>query len=282
MATAAVGSIRDPKTLFAIFKYGIYTLLCVNVFLFFKEELFASAVTFSDGLSLAQLAEAFAATIDTAAWIVLLLIFELETSVLRDEKAEGVLKWTLHGVSALCYLLILYSFWGYVAKLYTLSTGFAPFPVADACSLVGGDASLALKLDEYAALDAANCAALAGGELYRLAEQPIYAAHGTVTAILGLAWVDVLNAAAWLGVVIVLEADVWMQQNDRLTDRFLRISKISKVVVYGTLFAASVYWGFLGDFVDFWDAVLWLVAFVFIEMNFFEWHAEEAEAEAEA
>jgi hypothetical protein len=37
----------------------------------------------------------------------------------------------------------------------------------------------------------------------------------------------------------------------------------------------AVYWGFEGDFVDFWDAFLWLVAFFFIEMNVVEWRREE-------
>jgi hypothetical protein len=277
MASAAVGTIRVPKTLFTIFKYSVYTLLCANIFFFFEEELFASLVTYSDGLSLSQLGEAFAATIDTAAWIALLLIFELETSVIRGEKIEGALKWTLQSVSSLCYLLILYSFWGYIAKLYTLSSGFAPFPVADVCSLVGGNASLTVSLDAYVPLDATNCQSLAGAQLYRLADHAIFADSGSVTALIGLAWVDVINAVAWLGVVVVLEADMWQQQRGPLSQQFLWVSKISKVILYGTLLAAGAYWAFLGDFVDFWDAALWLVAFVFIEMNFFEWQAEEAE-----
>ncbi len=36
--------------------------------------------------------------------------------------------------------------------------------------------------------------------------------------------------------------------------------------------------GFEGRFVDTWDAYLWLITFVFIEMNFFEWHKEAATA----
>jgi hypothetical protein len=41
----------------------------------------------------------------------------------------------------------------------------------------------------------------------------------------------------------------------------------------------AIYWGFDGDFVDFWDAFLWLVAFFFIELNVVEWrHEEEAES----
>jgi hypothetical protein len=277
VASAVVGRIPDSRSLFAIFKYSIYALLCLNAFLFFEEEFFASVITYGGGVSPSQFVEAFAATIDTSAWIVLLLIFELQTSVIRDETLAGVRKWTLDAASGLCYALVLYSFWGYIAKLYMLSTGFAPYPVADVCSLAGGNASLAVGLDEYVPVGAANCQALAGAQLYRLAGQPIYAEAATVSAMLRLAWVDVINAAAWLGVVVVLEADVWQQKRDALGEHYLWVSKLCKALLYGTLLAASVYWGFLGDFVDFWDAVLWLVAFVFIEMNFFEWRAEEAE-----
>jgi hypothetical protein len=277
VASAVVGGIPDSRSLFAIFKYSIYALLCLNAFLFFEEEFFASAITYGESVSASQLVEAFAATIDTSAWIVLLLIFELETSVIRDEELVGVRKWILNGVSGLCYAFILYSFWGYIAKLYMLSTGFVPYPVADVCNLAGGNASLALSLDDYAPLGAANCQALAGAELYRLGAQPIYADATSVSALLRLGWVDVINAAAWLGVVVVLEADVWQQKREALGEHYLWISKSSKAILYSTLLAASIYWGFLGDFVDFWDAVLWLVAFVFIEMNFFEWRSQEAE-----
>jgi hypothetical protein len=45
-------------------------------------------------------------------------------------------------------------------------------------------------------------------------------------------------------------------------------------VLYTTLVVAAIYWGFKGDFLDFWDAALWLFAFVFIELNVFEWQQE--------
>ena len=53
---------------------------------------------------------------------------------------------------------------------------------------------------------------------------------------------------------------------------------MTKVTLYGILFVAAVYWGVYGDFVDFWDAFLWLLAFFFIELNVVEWRREEQEA----
>ena len=84
----------------------------------------------------------------------------------------------------------------------------------------------------------------------------------------------------WLLVVLVLEIDVRLQEKNRYEGWALRISGAIKVVLYGTLLYAAVYWGIKGDFVDFWDAFLWLVAFVFIELNVFEWRQESLEERA--
>jgi hypothetical protein len=62
----------------------------------------------------------------------------------------------------------------------------------------------------------------------------------------------------------------------------LRVSNASKFALYSLLLLAAIYWGVKGDFVDFWDAFLWLVAFVFIELNVFEWRQESLEKQAEA
>lgn len=277
MASAQPAKLWDSRTLFAIFKYTIYTLLCCNVFFFFREESSAAAYTFSGVVGLNRLGEAFAATIDTASWVVMLLMFELETSVLREHRIEGRLRWALNGVAAVCYALILYSFCGYIVKLYALY-GYAPVQLLDPCGLVNGDVALAVDLDEYIALDSTNCRALASAQLYQLDVRPIFAEAASVTAQLWLAWIDVFNAAAWLGVVVVLEADVWCQQRGVKNARYAAFSKLSKVVLYGTLLLAAAYWGFRGDFVDVWDAVLWILAFVFIEMNFFEWQEELAQS----
>ena len=48
---------------------------------------------------------------------------------------------------------------------------------------------------------------------------------------------------------------------------FLLNLKILKTILYLILFSAAAFWGFKGDFLDFWDAFLWLVAFFFIELN---------------
>ena len=268
----------DRSRIFQLFKYTVYALLTVNVYLFFSEEWAASAFRFSNGITLSEIIEGFTASIDTAAWVVLLLMFELETYVLDDEHFTPRVTWTLHGLRAICSTFIVYSFYGYLSKLLFFS-GAAVLPnITDLCALVDGTWAYAVDYDEYETLSAANCAAMSSANSF--VQFP-----GMSTAvdqvgyrdIIGLAWVDVINSAVWLLVVIVLEIDVRLQERDKLRGIALRLSNISKYILYSILLLAAIYWGIKGDFVDFWDAFLWLVAFVLIELNVFEWRQESEE-----
>lgn len=258
--------------IFNTIKYLVYALLCLNVYLFLQEELLALEHTFVDGIEPGQLIQVFSATIDTAAWVILLLMFELETAALDDRQIRGMVKWALHGLRGICYIALGYAFTGYCAELVTLYD-VTPLAAIDACSLLGGDYSVLVDLDEYEPLEASNCNAL-GGQLYRLTGFDILVDADTLRSAQLLAWTDVINAGAWILIVIVLEVEVRLQLRGNLSDRVMGTTKIIKVILYTILFLAAAYWGFAGDFLDFWDAVLWLFAFIFIELNVFNWQYE--------
>jgi len=273
----------DGHKLYQLFKYSVYALLTVNIFIFFAEEWAALAHRFGDGMRLGDVIEGFAATIDTTAWVILLLMFELETWVLDDRQVTPRVALTLRVLRALCYGFIVYAFYGYLTKLLYLNTA-APLPgVRDLCSLVAEQWAYAVDLDEYEPLTFQNCSALS-------ATQPLMQFRGLsavvdargYTEIVRLAWTDVINAGVWLGVVALLEIDVRLQEKGHFQGLALTVSTGCKYVFYSVLFLAAIYWGIKGDFVDFWDAFLWLVAFVFIEMNVFEWRRESLGESVEA
>jgi hypothetical protein len=268
-----------PNNLFRAFKYTIYALLALNIFLFFQEDYRAAQQVFLNGVNLGNFVEAYSATIDTAAWLVLLVLFELETAVIPDHRLRGGLKWVLMAVRAVCYAFIVWSFWGYWVKLGMVSN-LQAFTIADVCSLVGSEFTHIVDLDEYIPIDAAACAALNVQELVRVSGTNIIASSDAATAAVRLAMVDVINAADWLLIVLLLEVEVLMQLRGALGERTLRAFKFLKVVLYSILFLAAVYWWFKGDFLDFWDAFLWLLAFMIIELNIFNWHAEVLEEQA--
>lgn len=280
MASTAVNtdaiSLSKGYLAYQAFKYAVYCLLAYNIFLFFMDDYAASAHTFRNGIALTEIVEAFSATVDTAAWVLLLLLFELETFVISDEKLNGLTKWSLHGVRALCYLLIIYAWYGYIVKLQ-LMLNASPAEIVDTCSLIGTNFTYIQTLDEYQPIDANICQALNAGSLFQINGTEIITTEASLAETQRLAWVDVINATDWLLIVAILEIDVYLQLKGKLTGNARKLSQIIKSVLYFTLFINAIYWGIKGDFLDFWDAFLWLVAFIFIEMNIFEWHKETGE-----
>ncbi|GAA5523977.1 hypothetical protein Maes01_00526 [Microbulbifer aestuariivivens] len=277
VATLA-GSRFNRYTLFRVFKYTVYLLLAHNAYAFFLENHAAANTLFVDGVQFGRLIETYNDSIDTLAWVLLLLVFELETFVLPDDKIRGWVKWALNSVSAFCYLFIVYSFYGYVAEMASL-TNLLPVSQS-ACELAArGDWLMVIGQDTYIPLAAENCAGLADTQVLRLAGAQVLGSVETWRDIKWLAWTDVINAGAWLLVVAILAFDVWLQLRHQLSDAVMRYSQVIKALLYFTLLLCAVYWGVNGSFLDFWDSFLWLVAFFFIELNLFKWQAETSAEE---
>jgi hypothetical protein len=253
----------------------------MNVYWFFVEEYQANFLLYPDGVRLGDWYDAYAATIDTAAWVVLLLMFELETYILEDHHFTRPVRYSLHLLRAVCYALIIRVFFGYFGNLLSVEDVSLLAGITDLCSLVSDNWSYSHDFEEYTLLTAANCASFSSANSFlEFADARAVVDAAGHAAIVKLAWVDVINAAVWLLVVLVLEIDVRLQERNRYEGLVLRLSNIIKVILYAILFVAAVYWGVYGDFVDFWDAFLWLLAFFFIEMNVVEWRQEELEEQA--
>ena len=184
-------------------------MLTLNIFLFFNIEWAGAAVRFADGVELADIIEGFVATIDTAAWVVLLLMFELETYVLEDKHFTRRVSISLHTLRAICYTFIVYSFYGYLIKLIYILGATPLIGVSDLCTLVADNWSYAIDLDEYLLLTSDNCASISGAASFLQYSGLSAAVDQTgLNEIARLAWVDVINSAVWLLTVIVLEIDV--------------------------------------------------------------------------
>ena len=145
--------------------------------------------------------------------------------------------------------------------------------------MVGSQFTYVYDIDEYLAITPSVCKDLQGQELMQISGTQIIGTVAAIDAAIRLAIVDIINAGDWLIIVVLLEVEVYLQLKDKLTDKMLVGGKYIKGFFYAILFAAAAYWGVKGDFLDFWDAFLWLTAFIFIELNVFHWHEEVEEAE---
>ena len=74
--------------------------------------------------------------------------------------------------------------------------------------------------------------------------------------------------------MILLEFEVRIGLRRELPARVTAFIKPTKIALYSLLILFAAFWGVAGSFLDFWDAFLWIVAFVFIERNVFVWEQE--------
>ena len=254
---------------FSVFKFLVYAALIANVALFFKDEWEAAAHVFQDGLPFARIIEGFAASIDTAAWVILLLLFELETCQLSEEVLARPIGLVIRGLRVLCYGVIVYAFTGYLGKALGFGL-YVPADIPNACALAMQPFSVLVELDEYRALTAGNCAGITG-TLFVNEQTRTLAEAGALAQATRLAWVDVVNSGTWLLIVALLEVDVRPGVKGLFPGWFATTSLRAKYLLYAVVVTAAGYWGLFGTFLDFWDAFLWIAAFVFIERNVFEW-----------
>lgn len=74
-------------------------------------------------------------------------------------------------------------------------------------------------------------------------------------------WLDALNATLWLGVVGMIELDLFQRRRHAAWHQGVRIG------LYAGLLLIAVVWGITSAWLDFYDAALWIVCFFAIELN---------------
>ena len=187
------GSGETFARVYKALKYIVYGLLSVNIALFLNEEMASSAHAAPSGMDLFTVIQLFSATLDTAAWVLLLLLFELETAVIPDERLVGRTQWIIHGIRLICGLAIVSAFWGYLGEWQVFWKSEAL--QVPACELVGQGWSVLLDFDKFIALDAQSCVAL-GAEVVVLPElEQVVATPMALNSAYQLGLVDVINSA---------------------------------------------------------------------------------------
>jgi hypothetical protein len=78
------------------------------------------------------------------------------------------------------------------------------------------------------------------------------------------AWLDAVNAWVWIAVVVLLELKVRFPQ---AFPRHRTVTEASAGVLYLGLGAIVAVWAWQGEWFEAYDAALWIVAFVIIELN---------------
>ena len=279
----------NPRLLKQSIKWTIYFLLLVNFALYLDRDLRAAIHTltlaepFITWIQVLAVTQVFAASIDHGAWMVLILLFELETYALSDEQFSPLVKRLLHGIRLACYVFIMHTTYAYSANVYKLYTDVKPLPeVTDLCQLADDKLSFVTNQD-YVYIDADKCAQLGeSGGYVLLAKGRVVADSLNYKREKLLGWLDLLELLCWLTIMMLIEVNIRLQDRGIVRGRVTTTMNYLKPALYGVIFITAVYWGTTDLFFYFWDEVVWIGAFAVIEMNVLDWRAEIKEERAPA
>lgn len=255
-------------------KWIVYSLLIANFAVYIYEDVDRALHTLTAESSLLDWTGEFATTLDTAAWLVLLGMFEIETYTLEDRQWRRWIEKTVHGVRILCYLIIAHTVFAYAITAVDYSS---TRPVADAtslCDLADQDVTFVHNLD-YTAVTGENCASLSDATaFYYLGDNPLVSSEAGLGLERALAWGDVIEAITWLVIIFAIEIVVRKQGRGVTGGALITGAKSVKLVGYAILFLLAAWWAYLGHWIYTWDTFVWIAGFAAIEMNVHEWRDE--------
>jgi hypothetical protein len=256
-------------------KLLVYGLLLVNFVLYVHSDLEIAQFTMRNGGGFLEWTAAFATTLDLTGWFILLLLFELETSVLSDEvlTRPGVLRLS-HGIRGVCYILLAHSVYAFGTIYYELTQLVAIEDITRLCQLIAPDVTFSRNV-QYTPLTLENCNTLSSAVQFYFTEPGLVVTDAEGLALdRRLALVDFLEVVFWLLILLTIEVMVRLQDRGITRGPAVTVIKSSKIVLYAALWGFAAWWLSLGHLHYAWDEALWILGFATIEGNMGEWKNE--------
>lgn len=266
--------LAHPRVAFSL-KWFVYGWLFINFLQYVQDDILAYHSSLPADASLADIILTFRTSIDVAAWLVLIVVFELETHALPDAAFTRWMDRVFTAIKGLCYTCIAYAAYGYFADTLDLYDLIPLGHIDDLCSVAGQGLFLQLDAADYSEISLAGCSALnAGSEFFQIRGQTSIVSANELDSIRTMGWLDFGNAIVWIVVVILIDVEVHLQNADKFGSKRLSYARLFKMLGYGFLIGACLMWFFYGYALYTWDAFLWIFGFWAIELNLAEWEQE--------
>ena len=263
-------------------KWTVYTLLLINFGYYIAEDWNRAIHTLGPDAGFLDWAAEFATSIDEAGWFLLLFMFELETYILEDDTWTAWVTRLVHGVRAICYLMLAHTVYAYLGTVLAMQ-GVVPVDgVVDLCQLRDRDVSYVYNL-HYTEVTTETCGELSGADRFYWLEADTVVSDAEGLALESrLAWVDLAEAVIWLLIVLAIEVVVRLQNQNVTEGPLISVAKRSQIVLYLLLIGIAAWWATLSHWLYVWDEFVWIAGFAAIEMNIAEWRQDILEEEAAA
>ncbi len=268
-----VDSTADSSThkIQQIIKWVVYILLLVNFVYYGYEDWNRSIHTLTADSTFLDWTGEFATSIDESAWFLLLFMFELETYVLEDEDWTGWVRTAVRGVRLFSFALIAHTIYAFVITVVDLQPTTLVEDTSSLCDLNGGDFSYVYNL-EYTEINESTCDTLSSEtSFYRVGVGPIVSDLAGLKLERVLAWADLVEAIAWLLILLAIEIIVRLQGIEITSGTLVSVCRTTKTFLYLLLIAIGVYWASMSHWLYLWDEIVWIAGFAAIEMNIRQW-----------
>ena len=253
-------------------KLVVYSLLLFNFVFYVRDDWIIAGHTLHSGSTFLQWTSAYNTTIDESAWLLLLLLFEMETHLLAGRDLSRAHEIISLIIRLCCYVVLAHTPYAYAMTVYDLSQAPIIEGVTDLCQLADQNLSYAYNL-VYTKITDGNCSELSTASQFFFNDPPD---HLIVQDEMALALerrsalVDLVESITWLLILLSIEVVVWLQDKDITGGLLIKSANMAKVLLYSLLWFAIGYWIYLGHYMFAWDEFVWIVGFVAIEMNVVE------------
>lgn len=258
-----------------VIKWTVYSALVINFFIYLYDDIVAFRSALPDDAPWSDVLEQFSTTIDMAAWLGLVFLFELETYQLPDEKFKDWVPAAFIAARMVCYLSIGYAAYGYTAGMLDYYKAQPEPGLTSLCQVADQGRYFQQDVVRYAEITAESCGGLStDSRFFRIPEEVALMDRGVMEHNRVMRWVDVINAFVWLIVVFLIEVEVWLQSADRFGSRALPVTRATKTFFYLVLIGNAIAYLLGGYPIYTWDCFLWIFGFWAIELNLAEWERD--------
>jgi hypothetical protein len=251
-------------------KWGVYAILFADFLLYLHQDVTYAQYTLDAGSNLREILAAYVTSIDLVAWFALILLFEIETGVRAGREWTGAARWVVRALRLACYVAILHTSFSNDIALREFHHPERLPPARDVCAYTGDWTFLRNR--DYIEIDAGNCTTIGRGpEFFALSDDRVLTDRAGLVEARILAWTDLAESLAWLLVVFAIEAIVRLKQTAYGNGMLVACIERLEVALYVLIFAIAVYLGSKGQFLYFWDELVWLLGFNMIDWNIRDW-----------